>query len=401
MPLYLSIAFILTGGGLASTLIAARAGFEGFRPGFVGVILGGYYAGYIAGARFAPPAIRRVGHVRVFAGLAALASAAVLFHVLLVNPIAWMVFRGVVGMCLSALYVVCESWMNGVATNHTRGQLFATYMIVVSAAVLLGQILYAVVGFHGSHPFILAAILVSLSVVPIALAVYPSPPVHDPTPIAIGRVVHAAPLAAVGTFIAGFTTAAMLGAGVVYATRAHFNLSATGAFVGAALLGGILLQFPLGKWSDWVDRRLVLALTASVAAAVCVVASQVGTDRRLILIGLVSIAGGAGFPIYSLSSAHLNDYLDDRLIVAAGAHIILFNGLGAILGPIAGSIAIGSISPGALFIVLAVAYAVVGLYSLYRMTRRSPAAEAERAAFSLSMGSVTPESSVLTEDHTP
>ena len=354
------------------------------------MILAGYYVGFIAGSRFAPPAIDRVGHVRVFAGLAALASAAVLVQVVFIDVTTWILLRFVVGMCISALYVVCETWMNGVATNRTRGGLFAAYMITVSAAELAGQILYGIVGFHGFRPFVLAAVLVSLSVVPVSLAVFPNPPRPEPAPITIRQVTRAAPLAVVGTFISGFTTAGILSAGVVYATEAGFNVAATAALVAAALAGGIVLQFPLGRWSDLIDRRVVIVVVATAAAIVALVASQVSTDRRLVLIALTTIAGGAGFPIYSLSVAHLNDYLDAERITAAGAHLVLLNGLGAIVGPIAGSVAIGLVSPGSMFGVLAGAYVVVGAYAAYRITRRSAAAEAARAAFSLAPSSLGP-----------
>lgn len=380
-PLLISVALLLAGGGLAATLLGARAGMEGFRPSVIGVVLAGYYAGYVGGSLLAPSAIDRVGHVRVFAGLAALASGALLLHVVFIEPITWFILRSIVGLCISALYVVCETWLNGVSTNRSRGGLMAAYMIVVSGSLLVGQFLFSVVGPRGFEPFILASVLVSLAVVPVSLATFPAPRLPEPTPISMREITKIAPLAVLGTGISGFIGAAMLGAGVVYATAAGFNQFATGAFVGAALAGGVALQLPLGSWSDRVDRRIVIALTAAVAAVVAVVASQVHTDRRLVLIGLTAVAGGSAFPIYSLSVAHLNDYLDDARTVAAGAKMVLINGLGAVAGPIVGSMAIGLISPGSLYLVLACAYVLVGTYALFRMARRSAAEDDDRSTF--------------------
>ncbi len=380
-PLLFGISLLLVGNGLTGTLLGVRADLEGFRPGVIGLVLAGYYLGYVAGSYFAPPAIIRVGHVRVFSGLAGLASGAVLVHLLLVDPVSWFVLRLLVGFSVSALYVVCESWMNGVATNRTRGGLFAIYMIVVSASLLGGQVVYALLGATGFEPFVIASVLISLAVVPVTLSVFPAPAPPRPQPLPVRLVFRIAPLAVVGTLAAGFVSQGMLAAGVVYATQVGFDAAATGAFVGAALAGGMLLQFPLGAWSDRVDRRLVIAVAAVVAAVVALIASQVGTDRRLVLIALTAIAGGAAFPIYSLSVAHLNDYIDDDLKVAAIAKVVLVNGFGAIAGPIAGGFMVGRVSPGSLFVLFAGAHGVVAAYALFRMTRRSAAEEAERASF--------------------
>lgn len=381
LPLLVSIALLLIGSGLTGTLLGVRAGIEGFRPGVIGTVLAGYYLGYVGGSYFAPAAIGRVGHVRVFAGLAGLASAAVLLHIVLIDPVSWFVLRVVVGLCVSALYVVCETWLNGVTTNRSRGSLFAIYMAVVSASLLGGQIVYAVVGARGFEPFVIASVLVSLAVVPVSLSVFPAPAPPRPEPVSVRVISKVAPLAVVGTAMAGLIGAAMLTAGVVYANQAGFDRGATGAFVGAALAGGVALQVPLGRWSDRVDRRIVIAVAALTAGVIAVVASQVATDRRLVLIALTTVAGGTAFPIYSLSVAHLNDYIDDDLKVAAGAKVVLVNGIGSIIGPVVGSLAIGQISPGSLYLVIAVAYGTVGAHALYRMTRREAAEEHQRADF--------------------
>jgi MFS family permease/pimeloyl-ACP methyl ester carboxylesterase len=401
LPLLISVALLLAGGGLAATLLGARAGLEGFRPSVIGVVLAGYYAGYVGGSMVAPSAIDRVGHVRVFAGLAALASGALLLHVVFIEPITWFVLRAIVGLCISALYVVCETWLNGVSTNRTRGGLMASYMIVVSGSLLIGQSLYAAVGARGFEPFVLASVLVSLAVVPVSLATFPAPRLPEPTPISMRRITEIAPLAVLGAALAGFIGAAMLSAGVVYATAAGFNRFATAAFVGAALAGGVALQLPLGSWSDRVDRRIVITVTAAVAAIVAVVASQVHTDRRLVLIALTTVAGGSAFPIYSLSVAHLNDYLDDASTVAAGAKMVLINGVGSVAGPIVGSMAVGLVSPGSLFVTLAVAYVIVGSYSAFRMTRRSAAQEEARATFTPVVVGVGPLSTIIGEADVP
>jgi MFS family permease len=380
-PLLLGVGFLMAGSGLTSTLLGIRAGLEGFRPSVTGIVLAGYYLGFVVGSLVAPSTIARVGHVRVFAGLASLASGAVLIHVIQPEPISWFVLRAVSGMCISALYVVCETWLNGAATNRSRGTLLGVYMVVVSAALLVGQLLFSLADPAGFASFVLASVLVSLAVVPVSLASFAAPVVPDTVPLSLRGLVRAAPLAPVGALLSGFIGSAMLGGGVVYASEAGLDRLATGSFIGAALLGGVVLQVPLGRWSDRSDRRLVILLASLTAAAVAVAVAVVGPSHRLVVIGLTTVAGGSTFPLYSLANAHLNDYLESSLLVAGGARMVLVNGVGAIGGPIVGAAAVGSVGPGSLFVVMAAAYVAMGAFALLRMMMRAPVADEDRTPF--------------------
>lgn len=381
-PLLVSVACLMAGNGLSSTLLGTRAGIEGFRPTVVGVVLAGFYLGFVAGSLVAPETILRVGHVRVFAGLASLGSAAILVHIITPSPITWFVLRAVSGMCISALYIVSETWLNGLATNRTRGVLFAAYMVVVSGSLLGGQVLFSLVDPAGFSAFVLASVLLSLAVVPVSLASFSAPIVPDPVPLPFGELVRTAPLAPFGGALCGFAGSAVLGGGVVYAAQAGFDRSATAALIGAALLGGALLQIPLGAWSDRVDRRFVIFAIAAVATAASLLVAWTGPDHRQVVIALTLVAGGTTFPLYALTNAHLNDWLDESLMVAGGARMVLINGVGAIGGPIVGAAAVGQVGPGALFVVLAVAYGAIAVFALARMAVRSAAPEGDRADFS-------------------
>src|SRR3546814_13840189 len=92
-----------------------------------------------------------------------------------------------------------------------------------------------------------------------------------------------------------------------------------GGLVGAALAGGVVLQIPLGRWSDLIDRRAVIAAAAGAAAVVAVATALVGSDRPAAVIALVPGAGGTTVPLYSLSNAHLNDSPHTTINIACGA----------------------------------------------------------------------------------
>ena len=381
-PLLIGVALLMVGNGLSSTLLGTRAGLIGFSPTVIGIVLSGYYVGFVVGSMTTPGAIERVGHVRVFAGLASLGSGALLIHLVTPDAVTWFALRAVSGLCIAGLYVVSETWLNGAATNESRGTLLATYMAVVGAGVFSGQMLYAASDPAGVGAFVMASVLVSLAVVPVSLASFKAPEAPEPSRMPWGHLIEVAPLAPVGAIASGFVVAAMLSGGVVYAAEAGLDRQATGAFIGAALLGGVALQVPLGRWSDRVDRRLVIAVATAGGAAASLAVAVVGPTHRLIIIALTTVAGGATFSLYSLTLAHANDYLDDHLTVAAGARMVLLQGVGAIAGPVVGAALVGRVGPGALFVSMAVAYSTAGLFAVARMFIRAAAPEEDRADFS-------------------
>ena len=381
LPLFAAMALLMAGHGLTSTLLGIRAGLEGFRPTVTGLVLSGYYAGFLIGSLAAAPTIRRVGHIRVFAGLASLASAAVLVHAVRADPVAWLVLRVLSGVCLSGLYVVTETWLNGVATNSTRGGMLAGYMVVVTGGLAGGQLLFSVADAGGFAAFVLASVLVSLAVVPVSLANVHAPGVPDPHPLSLRDLMDAAPLAGVGAALSGFLGAAVVTGGVIFAAEAGLGQGATSVLIFAALVGALVLQVPLGRWSDRIDRRLVIVAAGVTGAVAALAAGLVGPDHLVLLVVLMTVAGGMAFPLYSLSNAHLNDYLADGTRVAAGARMVLVNGMGAIAGPVVVAATIDASGPVALFAVLATAYVVMAVFALYRIARRAPVAEDERASY--------------------
>jgi MFS family permease len=380
-PLLIGVALLMVGNGLSSTLLGTRAGLIGFSPTVIGIVLSGYYVGFVVGSMTTPGAIERVGHVRVFAGLASLGSGALLIHLVTPDAVTWFALRAVSGLCIAGLYVVSETWLNGAATNESRGTLLATYMAVVGAGVFSGQMLYAASDPAGVGAFVMASVLVSLAVVRV-VGQLRAPEAPEPSRMPWGHLIEVAPLAPVGAIASGFVVAAMLSGGVVYAAEAGLDRQATGAFIGAALLGGVALPVPLGRWSDRVDRRLVIAVATAGGAAASLAVAVVGPTHRLIIIALTTVAGGATFSLYSLTLAHANDYLDDHLTVAAGARMVLLQGVGAIAGPVVGAALVGRVGPGALFVSMAVAYSTAGLFAVARMFIRAAAPEEDRADFS-------------------
>lgn len=381
-PLLVSILLLMVGSGLQGALLGVRADAAGFTSTITGLLLGLYYLGYVAGSAWVPGMIRQVGHIRVFSSLASIASATVVVHGVWVSPIPWMFLRFLTGVCVAGLFIVSESWLNDVSTSSTRGSLLAVYNSVVTGGLAVGSLLLNVADVGGFVLFVIGSVMLSLAAVPVALAPHQAPPPREPQPRSLRDVVRSAPLGITGATLSGFSTGAALGFGAVYATRAGFGVSGASQFVAALLVGAVLGQLPLGRWSDRTDRRYVLA----VAALLVAVGSTVGATATIadsfpaVLVAALLIGAGA-FSLYGLSFAHVADYVEPDAMPATGARLITFNGLGAAAGPFAASAAIGIVGPEGIFYVLGAMTVPFVAHVLLRLTQRAAVSDERRAHY--------------------
>ena len=259
----------MLGNGLVSSLLGVRSTIEGFSTLTVGVMMAAYYLGYLAGSRMIPDMVGAVGHIRVFAGLGSLASLVVLVHPLWVHPVTWSLLRLVTGFSLAGLYVVAESWLNGLATNANRGNVLSLYLVMVLGGLGVGQVMLGLGSPEQYELFVLVSVLISLSLIPITLAPSEAPTVGLLQKTNIAEVYRVTPLAIVGGAVVGVTNSALLGIGPVYGAQLGYPVAVIGQLLAAAMAGAVLLQWPLGRLSDRVPRRrVILGVTlASVGVA--------------------------------------------------------------------------------------------------------------------------------------
>jgi MFS family permease len=370
--LLFGMALLMIGNGLQGTLLGVRASFEGFATSITGMLMSGYYIGFLAGSALAPRLVARVGHVRVFGALASVASVAILVHSLFVDPATWMAMRLISGFSYAGLYVVAESWLNEEATNETRGRLLSVYMVVSLGGVALGQILLNLADPRAPDLFILVSVLVSLGLVPMLLSASPTPAFGAPSSVGVRQLYRVSPTGVVGMFITMVAHGAFFGMGAVYASEIGLSVGEISLFMGLALAGGVLFQWPIGRLSDAFDRRQVIVATALLAALLAFVAALFGDEAsRLPLFVLVGLFGGVVLPMYSLCIAYTNDYLRPDQMVDASGTLVLIGGLGACFGPISAGLAMSTFGPAAFFWWLGLSSAAIGAFALYRMTKRS------------------------------
>ncbi len=372
-PLFFGILLLMVGNGLQGSLMGVRGGAAGFSALTMSLVISAYFLGFLIASRLTPGMIRRVGHVRVFAALGSLISAALIMFPTLEHPAVWVAMRVLVGFCFCGVYVTSESWLNNAATNDTRGQAISLYMITQMLGIIAAQAFLVVPDPSGYLLFVIPSVLVSIAFAPILLAISPTPAFERTKPMNLWQLFHASPLGAVGMSLMGAVFALQFGMAAVYASVAGLTLQQTSVFVAAFYVGALVCQFPLGWLSDRMDRRKLIAgvaLAGGMAGAV----GFVTEDSFPTLVAVAFVAGGAANPLYSLLIAHTNDFLDLEDMASASAGLMFVNGIGAVLGPILAGWLMQQAGPQAFFALLGAPMLALAGYGAYRMTRR-PAPE--------------------------
>ncbi len=369
--LLLGMGLLMIGNGLQGTILGVRGEIEGFSTLQMSFVMSAYFLGFLGGSRLTPEMIRRVGHVRVFAALASFISAVMIMYPMLTDPIAWVLGRVVIGFCFSGVYVTAESWLNNAASNENRGQALSLYMIVQMTGIISAQGLVLLGDPAGYETFVIASILVSVSFAPILLSISPTPAFDTTKPMTLRELMGKSPLGCVGMFLLGGVFSAQFGMAPVYGARAGLTLVEISSFVAAFYIGAVVLQYPLGWFSDRMDRRVLIMLVSAGGGIGAVVGMIFGLAFP-VLLGAAFLIGGMSNPLYSLLIAHANDFLEHEDMAAASGGLIFINGLGAIAGPLITGWLMGDaiFGPQGFFLFIAALLFMTAVYALYRTTQR-------------------------------
>lgn len=378
--LLLGVAFLLAGNGLQFTLLPLRGQADGFSALALGFIGSAYYAGFVVGCVLAPNLILRAGHIRAFTALVALAAVVALAYPLANLVVAWALFRLINGFCIAGFYLVIESWLNDRATNETRGLVMSSYIIVNYTAFTIGQLMVTIYPVTAAESFMLAAMLASLAIVPVALTRS-----AQPAPITIFsfrpmQLYHAAPVGLVASLMIGLSIGSFLALGPLSARSNGLDVGQVALFMGSATLAGAITQWPIGRLSDRHDRRLVL-LALLIGAGVTGILLWLFAVSGPLLLMFGFLFGALALPGYSLAAAHAYDKTPVSDTVPTAATLLLANAVGAAIGPLLAPLVMSALGPRALFLFIAAAQLLLAAYVFYRTTVMPSLSAPEKVEF--------------------
>ena len=367
-----SFFILMAGFGLANYIVPLRALGEGWTANDIALIGAVYSAGYMLASFITPKFIRMAGHIRVFAANVAMMVVSVLLCALVTDIWSWMAFRGLFGFAIAATYMIIESWIGEKSETRYRGFMFSIYMVTAMTGSIAGPYMAVFGDVMTTNLFIVAAIILACAVFPIALASASTPTPPTEVGFDLASLWARSPVAFVGTLLTGIVTAAWLNFAAVYAKLSGL-LEAGGAnLIAAITIGSIVAQFPIGRASDYVDRRLVMLVCCAIGIAASLWMVTLDAAHEYQLYAAACFLGMAIFPVYSLNVAHANDMAKAGEFVRISSGITVLYGVGVIIGPLVGGQAIALAGPRGLPVVLASFFAVYALYASYRIWRRPP-----------------------------
>ncbi|WP_439531409.1 MFS transporter [Marinobacter adhaerens] len=360
-----SVALLQLGSGLLNTLLAVTANEQGFSTARIGVIMSGFFVGFACGIFISGRLIRRMGHIRTFAFCAAVCASIALLHSLWVDPWAWMALRFLYGLSLVTLMTVTESWLNARAEKHERGRVFAMYMVVNLGGIALAQQLLRLSPGELLVLFSVSAILSCWALLPITISSRSQPHIPERAKSSLKKIIGFAPLAVATSALSGLAMGAFWAMAPLYASKLGFGLSEVGLLMSLTIVGGALLQIPIGRFSDTQDRRKVLVVVAALAAGVCLMMPLAWSNTSLMAVFFVW--GGLSFSLYPLGVAQLLDQLHPDEVVSGSTDMLVLHGAGAALAPLLVGLIMNLVGPQGMPVYMAVVLGLLATYAIYQV----------------------------------
>lgn len=366
--------FILgIGNGYLATLITLRLDAIGASAFTIGAVSSAYFLGLAAGALINDRLLLRIGHIRAYGAFASLVAASVLMQGLIKDPWAWFGLRLIGGWASVGVFLVIESWLLSSAESHKRGRLLALYMISLYAAGVIGQLLLGVLDEMGqSAPFIVVGVLASLSVLPMTMIPRASPDLELAEPLSPIRLAMITPTGVMASLGSGMAVAVAYTLLPLYLQRHGMNVAQVGQMMAIVVLGAMLLQYPIGRWSDRHDRQSVLLMISLVILLISAAMLWLPLSYSL-MAALLFMLGGGVFALYPVAISHSADRTPAAALVGMSQGLLLINSLGAAFSPVLVSGLINRVGDSGLFWALGVgALAFMLFFSWRRSVRPAP-----------------------------
>ncbi|MDX5329545.1 MAG: MFS transporter [Marinobacter sp.] len=393
--LILSIVLLVSGNAFLMTLLGIRLSIEEVSPNVIGWVLVCYSIGFVLGTLYVHKIIGRVGHIRAFAVFAAMAAVVSLMYPMVVSMIFWAVLRVLSGFSIAGVLVVIESWFSSRATNANRGALFAVYQIVFYLSAAGGQLIVNIGDPASFLPFSLAAILLTVALIPLSLTRMEAPAIEQVHRMSIFKLGRESFSGVAGALISGVMIGGFYALGPVYATLVGLDVARTSTFMASAIIAAMLLAWPLGRVCDRFDRRRVMFWVALIAAASAVGVGIFGAASLSLLTLLVGLFTGLSATLYPIAVAITNDRMDSNRIVAASATLLLSYGIGSVIGPITMAELINIMGPSGLFYGNAGFLLLLAVITSYRISHTDDVPVEEQEHFVPAMPEASPVLSEL------
>lgn len=360
----LSLAFIMLASGLFNTYVSVRLEMEGYSPEEIGMVTSALYLGILIGSFQIDRWISKLGHTRSFIIFAAVLASLSLLQALWIDPWYWSGLRCIGGFCMAGVFIVIESWLLMQSAPNRRGAILSVYLAVLYAALSGGQFLINIGNLDSLIPFILAAALLFLSILPLVISRTDQPQKTDSQRLTFNQLIRISPHGFLGGVVSGMLLAVIYGLLPIYANEIGMSLAQISTFMAVLIFGGFSLQLPLGRIADRGNRRNVLNGVSFITAFLGIVMAWIGSSSFIALYLLAWLFGGFSFTLYPISMAYACERVKEDQLVAATGGFVLSYSIGAVAGPLLAPLMMEWAGSAGIFYFLSSITSLLGLIGL-------------------------------------
>ena len=381
LPPLISLVIVMLGNGFFLTYTSLRLSVANYPGWVIGLINAFYYTGIMLGSIYVERLIDRIGHIRTFAIMASVNSFLIVLQGGVLGIVSWSIFRFFMGFCVSGFFIVIESWLLLSTGVKSRGRLLSLYMLTLYLAQGFGQFILNLSPIDSLLPFAITVILSSLSVIPVCMMKSSGPLLLESSITNIFQILRKAPLGPIGCFVGGMILSSFYSLGPIFAKEIGLSVFQISQVMGFTILGGLVLQWPIGHLSDIFNRRKVI-----IGVCFCLMAVTFALYHSLhfhyyILLSLMVLFGGISFTLYPLSITYTCDHFSEKKIVGITCALLVIYGVGCIVGPLVSPIFMKYFGPRGLFLYISILCAAFILICLWRVFHSKPLSEDEQSDY--------------------
>jgi MFS family permease len=371
VPPLVSTALLMFGSGFLGSLLPLRFSAMGMSDGVIGLIGTCEALGFLVGCLYAHRLIAPVGLDRAYATFASFKSVAILGLCFAQSVPVLSLLRFMIGVNAAGLAVIVESWLNALVPNEQRGRVLTIYVLVYGLFFGVGQLFSRGFDVKGPEILIIAGMATTLALVPMVAIDVRAPALPHRVKLEILKALRTSPVSVTACLLNGLILTAFTTVGPLIGVRIGFDQQRIVLLMACVSLGGLFLQWPIGYFSDKIDR--LHALIGLGLGILAVAAALMWADQRmplLVLALLFGIFGGLGESLYAVGVAHANDRAVAADYVALSSTLLFVWALGSALGPTIGTLAIQLVAPGAFFAYVIALTLIFTLFAIWRLSRR-------------------------------
>jgi MFS family permease len=370
-PPLVSTALTMLAAGVLGSLLPLRFSAMGFSPGVIGLIATAEALGFLVGCLYAHKIIAPVGLERAYAAFAGMKAVAILALHFAQGAPTLAVLRFLIGLNAAGLAIIVESWLNALVPNEQRGRVLTIYVLVYGLFFGAGQLLGQNLNVRGPELLFIAGIATTLALVPMVGIDVRAPILPQRVQLEILKALRTSPASVLACLLNGLILTGFFTVGPLFGVRIGFDQRHVVLLMACVSLGGLFLQWPIGYFSDKVDRLYALIGLGTGILGVAGVLVTVDRQMPFALIALLfAIFGGLAESLYAVGVAHANDRAVMADYVALSSTLLFVWALGAAIGPTTGTYAMELISPRAFFVYVIALTLTFTVFSLWRLYRR-------------------------------